>query len=193
MKASFEFHPRKVWEFIESRPFFNKDFYPQWNTAKEVFEKFIEGDPKILKKYADFQWSRSDEPHHHELEVMKKRENYSRLAANEQEEFPTYYDLKYANTSKIFEAEEVMGHSPDQIQEAEDLYEELIKRLENGEEIDEGLLGGLAGGAVGALAGPAIGKAICKVLGIDPKGNLGRLLTSRLVTTALGYAIGKGK
>jgi len=115
------------------------------------------------------------------------------IANKEDQSLPTYYDFKYAATSKIFEAEEIKGSSPDQIQQAEDLYEELIKRLENGEEIDEGLLGGLAGGAVGALAGPAIGKAICKVLGIDPKGNLGRLLTSRLVTTALGYAIGKGK
>jgi uncharacterized protein YcfJ len=113
--------------------------------------------------------------------------------ANKEEPIPTYYDVKYSLSSKIFEAEEIRGSTPDQIQEAEDLYEELIRRLENGEEIDEGLLGGLAGGAVGALAGPAIGKAICKVLGIDPKGNLGRLLTSRLVTTALGYAVGKGR
>lgn len=124
---------------------------------------------------------------------MKKGEIRSRLHDSEPEEFPTYYDLKYANTSRIFEAEEVRGHTPDQVQKAEEMYEELIRRLETGEEVDEGLLGGLAGAGIGALAGPAIGKAMCKVLGVDEKGSLGRLLTSRLVTTALGYAIGKGK
>lgn len=105
--------------------------------------------------------------------------------------FPTYYDLKYASTSKIFEAEQIKGLTPDQIQEGEKIYQQLVEKLEKGEEIDEGFLGGLVGGTVGALIGPAIGKAICKVLGIDEKGHLGKLMTSRLVTTALGIALGK--
>jgi len=115
------------------------------------------------------------------------------LASKDKETLPTYLDVKRAENSKIFEAAEVQGSTDEQLLEAEKAYEEIVRRLETGEEIDEGLLGGLAGGAVGALAGPAIGRAICKVLGIDPKGNLGRLLTSRLVTTALGFAIGKGR
>ena len=106
-------------------------------------------------------------------------------------EIPTYYDLKYAKTSKIFEAEQIQGLSPDQIQEGERVYKLLVEKLENGEDVDEGFLGALAGGAVGALVGPAIGKAICKVLGIDPAGALGKLMTSRLVTTALGITLGK--
>lgn len=113
--------------------------------------------------------------------------------ANEAEEIPTYLDFKYALSSKIFEAQEVAGSTPEQLQAAEDTYNKIVESLQKGEEIDEGLLGALAGGAVGVLAGPAVGRAICSVLGIDPKGTLGRLLTSRLVTTALGYAIGKGK
>jgi hypothetical protein len=52
-------------------------------------------------------------------------------------------------------------------------------------------LGALVGGSIGALAGPAIGRAICKALGIDQSGTLGKLLTSRLVTTAIGIAMGK--
>lgn len=106
-------------------------------------------------------------------------------------EIPTYYDLKYAETSKIFEAEHIKGLSPDEISEGEKLYHDLVEKLENGEEIDEGLLGSIIGGATGLLIGPAIGKAICKVLGIDEKGHFGKLLTSRLVTTALGIALGK--
>jgi len=123
---------------------------------------------------------------------MEKR--LSRPAfANEAEEIPTYLDFKYALSSKIFEAQEVAGSTPEQLQAAEDAYNKIVESLQKGEEIDEGLLGALAGGAVGVLAGPAVGRAICNVLGIDPNGTLGRLLTSRLVTTALGYAIGKGK
>jgi hypothetical protein len=106
---------------------------------------------------------------------------------------PTYLELQYANSSKIFEAEEILESkvTPDQLFEAEKLYTEIVEKLENGEEIDEGFFGGLIGGAVGALAGPAIGRAICKVLGIDTKGALGKLFTSRLVTTAMGIALGK--
>jgi hypothetical protein len=112
-------------------------------------------------------------------------------AYKNEQNLPTYLDIKNAEGSKIFEAADVMGSTPDQIKEAERVYEEIIKKLEAGEDIDEGLLSGLAGGAIGALAGPTVGKAICKVLGIDPKGTLGKLLTSRLVSTALGYALGK--
>ena len=115
------------------------------------------------------------------------------IASKNEDFIPTYLDVKRAESSKIFEAEEIRGSSPEQLLEAEKAYAEIVRRLENGEDIDEGLLGGLAGGVVGALAGPAIGRAICSVLGIDPKGNLGRLFTSRLVTTALGYAVGKGR
>lgn len=109
------------------------------------------------------------------------------------ETIPTYLELKYANSSKIFEAEEIMAAkaSPDQIQEAEKAYHTIMEALESGEELDEGFLSGLLGGTIGALAGPAIGRAICKVLGIEEKGTLGKLLTSRLVTTAMGIALGK--
>jgi hypothetical protein len=108
-------------------------------------------------------------------------------------EIPTYLELKYANSSKIFEAEEILNAKPDpqQLYEAEKLYYMIVEKLEAGEEMDEGFFGGLLGGTVGALAGPAIGKAICKVLGIDQNGTLGKLFTSRLVTTAMGIALGK--
>jgi len=107
-------------------------------------------------------------------------------------EIPTYYDIKYTNTtSKIFEAEQIKDLSPNEIQEAERAYNILVEKLKNGEPIEEGFLGGLLGGAAGFLVGPAIGKAICSVLGIKEDGPFGKLLTSRLVTTAMGVALGK--
>ena len=109
------------------------------------------------------------------------------------DKIPTFLELQYANSSKIFEAEEILASkvTPDQLFEAEQLYHEVVSKLEKGEEIDEGFFSGLLGGAVGALAGPAIGRAICKVLGINTSGALGKLFTSRLVTTAMGIALGK--
>ena len=72
--------------------------------------------------------------------------------------------------------------------------EEAIKILkeakENQEPIDEGLFKSIFGGLVGATAGPAIGRALCKTLGLDEKGMLGNLLTSRLFLTALGGYMG---
>jgi hypothetical protein len=107
------------------------------------------------------------------------------------EKFPTYLDLKYQNTSKIFEAEEVKGLTPEQIEEGEKAYQIILEKLEKGEPIEEGFFSGLLGAGAGALVGPSIGRAICKVLGVDESGALGKLLTSRLVTAAMGYALAK--
>lgn len=104
---------------------------------------------------------------------------------------PLFSEFRYSNSSKIFESEEIKGMTPDQILEAEKAYHDIIEKLEKGEELDEGFLSKLAGGAAGALFGPAIGRAICKALGIDEKGTFGKLLTSRLVTTAIGAALPK--
>lgn len=74
------------------------------------------------------------------------------------------------------------------------MYDDVIAKLteakENGMPIDEGLFGAIFGGLTGAVAGPAIGRALCKALGLDEKGMLGNLLTSRLFLTALGGYMG---
>lgn len=80
----------------------------------------------------------------------------------------------------------------------EDLtYEDIIQKLneakEAGTPIDEGIFGALIGGVTGLTMGTKIGNAICKALGIDPKGTLGSLITSKLVMGSvlgtLGYKI----
>lgn len=106
-------------------------------------------------------------------------------------DFPTYYDIKYANTSKIFESELIKDLTPDQIQEAEKAYNILVEKLQKGETIDEGLISGLLIGGTSALLGPTIMKAICKTLGIDENGALGKLLTSKLVLASIGFTLGK--
>lgn len=103
----------------------------------------------------------------------------------------SYNDLKLRKQSLIFEHEEIKDFTTAQINEAEDVYKKIVESLLDGKDLDEGFLSGLVGGGIGALAGPAIGRAICKALGIQENGTLGKLVTSRLVTTAIGIALGK--
>ena len=103
----------------------------------------------------------------------------------------TYYDVKAAKSSIVFESEVVRGCSAEEISEGERMYAKILDRLNSGEDIDEGLFGALIGGTAGALVGPAIGKAVCRALGIEESGTLGKLLTSRLVTAAIGASLGK--
>ena len=73
-------------------------------------------------------------------------------------------------------------------------YDNIIQKLneakENGTPIDEGIFGAIGGAVLGATLGPKLGAAICRALGVDPKGSFGSLLTSRLVTGAIGTSMG---
>ena len=73
-------------------------------------------------------------------------------------------------------------------------YDAIIQKLQEAKEnnlpLDEGILGAIAGGIVGATMGPAVMKAVCKILGVDERGQFGSLLTSRMMTTALGTYMG---
>ena len=74
------------------------------------------------------------------------------------------------------------------------MYDDVIKMLteakENNQPIDEGLFKAIFGGLAGATAGPAIMRGVCRVLGIDERGSIGSLMTSRMVLTALGAYLG---
>lgn len=58
------------------------------------------------------------------------------------------------------------------------------------EMIDEGLLSALVGGVVGGAAGKTVMQAVCKALGVKEDSTLGKLLTSRMVLTAVGTYLG---
>lgn len=73
-------------------------------------------------------------------------------------------------------------------------YDKIIEQLQeakkNNVPIEEGILGAIVGGVAGATFGPKVMKAICKALGVDEKGPLGSLFTSRLILTAVGTSVG---
>ena len=74
------------------------------------------------------------------------------------------------------------------------IYDDMIQKLQEAKEagtpIDEGLIGALVGGIAGVTIAPSIMKAFCKILGVDPKGQFGSLITSRLVLGALCAEMG---
>lgn len=102
---------------------------------------------------------------------------------------------KYNN---LFEGIDLSEYTPKEIINSKKVYDYLVEanevaKLENktlDDIIDEGLFSTIIGGAVGATVGQSIMKAICKCLGIDEKGTLGSLLTSKLVLTAMGAQLG---
>lgn len=72
----------------------------------------------------------------------------------------------------------------------DDIISKLNKAKENNLPIEEGLLGALTGGIIGMTIGPKVMKSVCRILGVDERGQFGSLLTSRMMTTALGAAMG---
>jgi hypothetical protein len=83
-------------------------------------------------------------------------------------------DFSYLNESEKAEVQDILRKFGD-------------KRVD---ELDEGILGSILGGLTGFIVGPAIGRVIANALGID-KGIIYDMLTSRLVSAALGSALTK--
>lgn len=102
------------------------------------------------------------------------------------------------SVQELFEGYDFATVSEDEKEAGKRLYDYIVESAEVAEiegkslddTLDEGILTGLLGSAAGAAFGPALGRALCKVLGINPSGTLGNLLTSRLVLGALGYELG---
>lgn len=78
-KNTTEFNVNKVWDFIESRPFYNKNYMPKFNTAKEIWDEL---DTEQRQMYAEFEWEDTygGEVHKKELQNLQRRKNYNTLA-----------------------------------------------------------------------------------------------------------------
>lgn len=121
-------------------------------------------------------------------DVLKKRSDRATKAGVQESEsidaplFGEHVDRRNSGISYLTEEENAQLDDMMVVFETE--YGGDINKL------DEGFFGKLVGGAAGFLAGPMIGRIIAKALGIE-KGVLYDMFTSRLVSTALGAAIGK--
>lgn len=106
--------------------------------------------------------------------------------------------IQLANSNELFEGVDTSNLTPQEMVNAKKLYNYIVESAyiakEQGKTIDEvmdeGLFSGLLGATVGATVGQSIMKAVVKILGIDPNGALGKLLTSQLILSALGAEVG---
>jgi hypothetical protein len=73
-----KFNINKVWDFIESRPFYNKSYMPMFNTAEEIWSEW---GPKEKELYNSFEWKDTygGEIHPREKMALKKRQTYKNL------------------------------------------------------------------------------------------------------------------
>ena len=78
----YDFNVNKVWDFIESRPFNNKDYMPLFYTAKEIWDSWGDEEKEM---YSNFKWDDKygDNLHHREKANIQRKENYNRLKLKE--------------------------------------------------------------------------------------------------------------
>lgn len=80
------------------------------------------------------------------------------------------------------------------VEDLDKQYDAIIEALQtaktNKQPIDEGLFGAIGGAIAGATILPNLMGALCDALGIDRRGQLGSLLTSRLIMTIVGGKVG---
>lgn len=81
-----------------------------------------------------------------------------------------------------------------EINEEMTAYDSIIQKLNecknNNVPIDEGIFKAVVGAAAGVTIGPTVMKAVCHILGIEEKGALGNLMTSRMIISALAAYLG---
>lgn len=101
---------------------------------------------------------------------------------------------KKKKKKKIRSIEQIIDDANEEIELTEEQKILIIKVLLDDTEIsklDEGILGSILGGLGGLTFGKSIGKLLADTLGIRENSPLYSVLTSRLVATAIGAALGK--
>jgi hypothetical protein len=94
------------------------------------------------------------------------------------------------SNESIFEGMDVSYLTESELLQAVNVYTKLNESFEKGgiEELEKEIQEGILGTIAGFIMGPAIGKVVANALGIE-RGILYDMLTSRLVSAALGSAI----
>jgi hypothetical protein len=83
-----EFNEKKVWAFINSKPFYNKSYKPMFSTAQEIWDGWVREKEKAIKNndkstqaldlYDNFEWEGSYKGDDEE-KVLQRRQTYNTL------------------------------------------------------------------------------------------------------------------
>ena len=73
------FNVNKVWDFIESKPFYNKQYMPMFETAKDIWDSWRSEEKNL---YSKFKWKdkHGGKVHPREIENQRRQGNYKNLA-----------------------------------------------------------------------------------------------------------------
>ena len=116
---------------------------------------------------------------------MTFKEYYEKKVTESNADFKLFVDYKSDENKGLYYLTEQENSQVDEfVKMFEDEHGNDLSQL------DEAFFGKVLGGVAGFLVGPTLGKIIANALGVE-KGVLFDMFTSRLVTTALGSAIGK--
>lgn len=100
--------------------------------------------------------------------------------------------------NQLFEGVDINKLTQKEVINTKRLYDYIIESAQIAKEenkplddvIDEGILTGIIGAVAGATIGKTIMTSLCNILGIQEKGILGDLLTSKMVLGAIGAKLG---
>lgn len=126
----------------------------------------------------------------YKLDKEPKPNDFKLFVEYKSEQNNGFYFLNEEENKKVDELVAILEKEIDLKTTDEEAFIRKAFNLKKDEQIDEGFLSSILGGAAGFFIGPSIGKYVANALGVE-KGILYDLLTSRLVTTALGAAVAK--
>lgn len=107
----------KVWDFIDSKPFFNPEYSPKFVDANTIYNRDIKGDKAMEKKFKSFKGKKrkNGEVHRKELQNSNRRAEYERLNESNAEHIEEAARKKvtsvYDITPKAIKAREVWPFS----------------------------------------------------------------------------------
>ena len=128
------FNVNKVWDFIESKPFYNKEYMPKFHTAEEIWSEW---GPKEKELYTNFTWEDTygEEIHPREKAALQRRKTYDALAKKEVNENYAHFRNETSKRNPSEQLHKAVKEIKRKLQEVDKLVE-YTNRLRT--EISEG-------------------------------------------------------
>jgi len=120
------FNVNKVWDFIESRPFYNKEYMPKFVTAQQIWDGWGSSEKSL---YAKFKWKDKYGGKLHPREIANRRQQgtINKLEkTNKNHQMKTQKEIVALLSKQV---EEIKLAAPE---DAVARYESNFKEVENG-------------------------------------------------------------